>query len=71
MKSRRGLLVSGPRGIISSLITVKDIDVAKGQKKSNREQKKPKKTDAERLKDSRSAADMQVARMALKDSSKK
>jgi hypothetical protein len=45
--------------------------VAKGQKRSNREAKKPKKTAAERLKSSQSAATVQLARMGDKDASKK
>jgi len=45
--------------------------VAKGQKRSNREAKKPKKTAAERLKASQSAANVQLARMGDKDAEKK
>jgi hypothetical protein len=45
--------------------------VAKGQKRSNREAKKPKKTAAERLKSSQSATTVQLARMGDKDASKK
>lgn len=45
--------------------------VAKGQKRSNREAKKPKKTAAERLKASQAAAERQVARMSNKDASRK
>ena len=45
--------------------------MAKGQKRSNREAKKPKKTAAERLKSSQSAATVQLARMGDKDAYKK
>jgi hypothetical protein len=45
--------------------------VAKGQKRSNREPKKPKKTAAERLKASQAAANLQVARISDKDAPKK
>jgi hypothetical protein len=45
--------------------------VAKGQKRSGREPKKPKKTAAERLKSSQSPANLQAARMADKESPKK
>jgi hypothetical protein len=45
--------------------------VAKGQKRSNREVKKPKKTDAERLKARQAAANPQIARIADKDALKK
>lgn len=45
--------------------------MAKGQQRSNREVKKPKKTDADRLKDKQNEADRQVARMAPKDTTKK
>jgi hypothetical protein len=41
--------------------------VAKAQKRSNREAKKPKKTAAERLKASQTAADRQIARPGDKD----
>jgi hypothetical protein len=49
----------------------KDTTVAKGQQRSNREAKKPKKTAAERLKASMAAADRQVARIGSKDAPKK
>ncbi len=39
------------------------IAVAKGQKKSNREAKKPKKTDAERVKDSMGGTGLAIPRM--------
>jgi hypothetical protein len=45
--------------------------MAKGQKKSNREAKKPKKTAAERLKANQSAADRQIAHIADKVAPKK
>jgi hypothetical protein len=45
--------------------------VAKGQKKSNREAKKPKKTAAERLKASQPGSDLQVTRIAGKNAPKK
>lgn len=45
--------------------------MAKGQKRSNREAKKPKKTDAERLKDRQTAANLQIARVTNKDAPKK
>ena len=45
--------------------------VAKGQKRSNREAKKPKKTAAERLKASQTAAERQVARVGDKNASQK
>jgi hypothetical protein len=45
--------------------------VAKGQKRSGREAKKPKKTDAERLKASTAAANPQLARMGGKEAPKK
>jgi hypothetical protein len=45
--------------------------VAKGQKRSNREAKKPKKTAAERLKATQTAADRQIVRMGDKDASRK
>jgi hypothetical protein len=45
--------------------------VAKGQKRSGREPKKPKKTAAERLKASQSAANLQIARMGDKSAPKK
>jgi hypothetical protein len=45
--------------------------MAKGQKKSNREAKKPKKTDAERQKASQSAAGTAFARIADKDATRK
>jgi hypothetical protein len=41
--------------------------VAKGQKRSNREAKKPKKTAAERLKASQAAAERQIGRISDKD----
>ena len=44
-----------------------DIAVAKGQKRSNREIKKPKKTAADRLKASLAPANPQIARMSDKD----
>jgi hypothetical protein len=47
------------------------VAVAKGQKRSNREAKKPKKTAAERLKASQTAANVQLARMGDKDAAKK
>ena len=45
--------------------------VAKGQKRSNREAKKPKKTEAERLKARQSTTNLQVARIGRKDAPKK
>jgi hypothetical protein len=48
-----------------------DIAMAKGQKKSNREAKKPKKTAAERLKTHQSAADRQIAHIGDKVAPKK
>jgi hypothetical protein len=45
--------------------------VAKGQKRSNREAKKPKKTAAERLNASQTAADRQIARMGDKNAPRK
>ena len=51
--------------------TRKDLAVAKGQKRSNREAKKPKKTAAERLKASQAAANLQTARLVNKDTAKK
>ena len=45
--------------------------MAKGQKRSNREPKKPKKTEAERLKAGTSAAAPQIARMSGKNAGKK
>jgi hypothetical protein len=45
--------------------------VAKGQKRSNREAKKPKKTAAERLKATQTATDRQIVRMGDKDASRK
>ncbi len=45
--------------------------MAKGQKRSNREAKKPKKTAAERLKAGQTAASNQLARMGDKDAPKK
>ena len=45
--------------------------MAKGQKKSNREQKKPKKTDAERLKAAQSATALQLAQISAKDPNRK
>ncbi len=45
--------------------------VAKGQKKSNRETKKPKKTEAERQKSSQAAAATPFARAADRDAPKK
>jgi hypothetical protein len=45
--------------------------MAKGQKRSNREAKKPKKTAAERLKSSQAAANLQIARIGDKDAPKK
>ena len=45
--------------------------MAKGQKRSNREIKKPKKTAAERLKATQTAADRQIARMGDKAAPKK
>ena len=59
------------RGIALSEAIAKDTTVAKGQQRSNREAKKPKKTAAERLKSSQSAATVQLARMGDKDASKK
>jgi hypothetical protein len=47
------------------------VAVAKGQKRSNREAKKPKKTAAERLKASQTSANNQLARMGDKDAPKK
>ncbi len=52
-------------------MTRKDTAVAKGQKRSNREAKKPKKTDAERQKASQSVANHQIARVGDKDAPKK
>jgi hypothetical protein len=48
-----------------------EIAVAKGQKRSNREAKKPKKPDAERLKASQAAANLQISRIGDKDAPKK
>jgi hypothetical protein len=45
--------------------------MAKGQKRSKREAKKPKKTAAERLKTNQSAADRQIAQMGDKVAPKK
>jgi len=45
--------------------------MAKGQKKSNREAKKPKKTAADRLKATQESAERQIARMGNKDGSRK
>lgn len=45
--------------------------MAKGQKKSNREAKKPKKTAAERLKASSPPLTMQIQRGGQKDAGKK
>jgi len=45
--------------------------MAKGQQRSNREAKKPKKTDAERLKASQATADRQVVRVSGKELPKK
>ena len=45
--------------------------MAKGQKRSGREAKKPKKTAAEKLTSATSAANAQIQRVALKDSTKK
>jgi len=45
--------------------------MAKGQKRSGREPKKPKKTPAERLKASQAAAERQIARVADKDAPRK
>ena len=45
--------------------------VAKGQKRSNREAKKPKKTAAERLKADQAAAERQIIRIGPKGASAK
>lgn len=45
--------------------------VAKGQKRSNREAKKPKKSDAERLKARQVTANLQIARIGDKEAPKK
>jgi hypothetical protein len=45
--------------------------VAKDQKRSNREVKKPQKTAAERLKASQATAERQIARMGGKDAARK
>ncbi len=45
--------------------------MAKGQKKSNREAKKPKKTTADRLKASQAATNTQLARIGDKDGPRK
>jgi hypothetical protein len=45
--------------------------MAKGQKKSHREAKKPKKTAADRLKASQETAERGIARMGNKDASRK
>jgi len=45
--------------------------MAKGQKKSNREAKKPKKTDAERLKATQSASALQIAQISAKPPGRK
>ena len=45
--------------------------MAKGQKRSNREAKKPKKTAAERLKASQSVAERQIGRISDKDAPRK
>jgi hypothetical protein len=45
--------------------------MAKGQKRSNREAKKPKKTVAERLKASQTVADRKTARTGDKDAPRK
>jgi hypothetical protein len=48
-----------------------DIAMAKGQKRSNREAKKPKKTAAERLKASQAAANRPATRTDDKDTPRK
>jgi hypothetical protein len=48
-----------------------DIAVAKGQKISNREVKKPKKTAAERLKAGQALAERQIGRISDKDGPRK
>jgi hypothetical protein len=45
--------------------------MAKGQKRSGREAKKPKKSAADRLKETQTAANPQLARMGGKDMPKK
>ena len=45
--------------------------MAKGQKRSNREAKKPKKTAAERLKASQAVAERQTGRISDKDAPRK
>ena len=57
--------------IMSDVKPERIVAVAKGQKRSNREAKKPKKTAAERLKASQTAANVQLARMGDKDAAKK
>jgi hypothetical protein len=57
--------------IIVATTNMERIAVAKGQKRSNREVKKPKKTAAERLKVSQVAAVRQTARMGGKDAARK
>jgi hypothetical protein len=59
------------RATISGVTHMIGALVAKGQKRSNREAKKPKKTAAERLKASQAAAERQVTRMSNKDASRK
>jgi len=45
--------------------------MAKGQKRSGREPKKPKKTAADRLKASQAATERQISRMGGKDATRK
>ena len=51
--------------------TRKVMVVAKGQKRSNREAKKPKKTEAERQKGTQATTNLRVARISGKDAPKK
>src|SRR5579859_6250326 len=56
---------------ISNALLRKGMAVAKGQKKSNREVKKPKKTEAERQKAGQATAAAPFARVADRDAPKK
>jgi hypothetical protein len=61
------VLVHAKREMMLGRATRRDTAVAKGQKRSNREVKKPKKTDAERLKGRQAATNLQTARVSSKD----
>ena len=65
------LLIQANRDNMPNHATRKDKAVAKGQKRSNREIKKPKKTDAERLKAQQTSSNVQLARMGDKNAPKK